>query len=182
MRIRLAALVDEIDGFVGHLTIRDIAVREGGRGDDGGVTDINPVMNLVALFESPENGHRIFDAWLVDRHLLKAPLQRRVFLDVLSKLIQGGRTDTMQLSRAKAGFNMLLASIAPSAFPAPTTVWSSSMNRMILTFLFGQVGENGLQTLLELTPELEPAINAPMSRVSRRRFFSPSGTSPSTMR
>src|SRR6266513_668165 len=33
--------------------------------------------------------------------------------------------------RASAGFSMLLASMAPSAAPAPTTVCSSSMNRMM---------------------------------------------------
>ena len=33
--------------------------------------------------------------------------------------------------RASIGFSRLLASMAPSAAPAPTTVWSSSMNRMI---------------------------------------------------
>ena len=33
--------------------------------------------------------------------------------------------------RASAGFSMLVASIAPSAAPAPTSVCSSSMNRMI---------------------------------------------------
>ena len=36
--------------------------------------------------------------------------------------------------RASAGFSMLLASIAPSAAPAPTRVCSSSMNRMISPF------------------------------------------------
>ena len=32
--------------------------------------------------------------------------------------------------RASIGLSRLEASIAPSAAPAPTTVWSSSMNRM----------------------------------------------------
>ena len=34
--------------------------------------------------------------------------------------------------RASIGFSMFDASIDPSAAPAPTTVWSSSMNRMTL--------------------------------------------------
>ena len=38
--------------------------------------------------------------------------------------------------RAKAGFKMLEASIAPSAAPAPTIVWSSSMNKMMFGFFF----------------------------------------------
>ena len=36
--------------------------------------------------------------------------------------------------RASAGFSMLDASIAPSAAPAPTSVCSSSMNRMMFLF------------------------------------------------
>src|SRR3979409_2290392 len=36
--------------------------------------------------------------------------------------------------RASAGLSMLLASIAPSAAPAPTSVCSSSMNRMMFLF------------------------------------------------
>ena len=56
--------------------------------------------------------------------------------------------------RASAGFSMLPASIAPSALPAPTMVCSSSMNRMILAFLLGEIVEHGLQPLLELAAEL----------------------------
>ena len=33
--------------------------------------------------------------------------------------------------RERAGFRMFAASMAPSAEPAPTMVWSSSMNRMM---------------------------------------------------
>jgi hypothetical protein len=39
--------------------------------------------------------------------------------------------------RARAGFSMLEASMAPSAAPAPTRVWSSSMKRM--TFWFWEI-------------------------------------------
>ena len=63
-------------------------------------------------------------------HRLEAPLQRRIFLDMLAVFVQRGRADDMQLARARGGFSMLLASMAPSAAPAPTMVCSSSMKVM----------------------------------------------------
>ena len=51
--------------------------------------------------------------------------------------------------RASAGFSMLAASIAPSALPAPTTVCSSSMKRMISPSRAVTSFENGLQPLFE---------------------------------
>ena len=66
--------------------------------------------------------------------------------------------------RASAGFSMLAASIAPSAAPAPTRLWSSSMNRIMsprprisfMTFL----------SLSSKSPRYrEPATRAPRSRV-----------------
>ena len=56
--------------------------------------------------------------------------------------------------RASAGFSMLEASIAPSALPAPTSVCSSSMNRMISPWRRMDLGQHGLEPLLELAAEL----------------------------
>ena len=56
--------------------------------------------------------------------------------------------------RASIGLSMLEASIAPSAAPAPTTVCSSSMNRMICPADVGDLLEHGLQPLLELAAVL----------------------------
>ncbi len=49
---------------------------------------------------------------------------------------------------------MFDASIAPSAAPAPTTVWSSSMNRMICPLGLRDLLEHRLQPLLELAAVL----------------------------
>ncbi len=56
--------------------------------------------------------------------------------------------------RASIGLSMLPASIAPSAAPAPTTVCSSSMNRMIWPVALGDLLQHGLEPLLELAAEL----------------------------
>ena len=69
--------------------------------------------------------------------------------------------------RASAGLSMLDASIAPSAAPAPTSVCSSSMNRMM--FLFCAIS---LMTALSRSSNwpryLVPAMTAAMSSESTR--------------
>ena len=84
--------------------------------------------------------------------------------------------------RASAGLSMLEASMAPSAAPAPTTVCSSSMNRMI----WPSAATISLRTALSRSSNsprnLAPATSAPRSRVSTRLSRNESGTSPATMR
>ena len=84
--------------------------------------------------------------------------------------------------RAKAGFNMLPASIAPSAFPAPTMVCNSSMKRIMEPSRF----DNSLRTAFKRSSNsprnFAPAIKAPISKESIFLPFNPSGTSPLTIR
>ena len=84
--------------------------------------------------------------------------------------------------RASMGFNILPASIEPSAAPAPTIVWISSMNVMIWPFAF----LISLSTLLRRSSNspryLEPATMEPRSREISFLFCRVLGTSPATMR
>ena len=77
---------------------------------------------------------------------------------------------------------MFAASAAPSAAPAPTMVCSSSMK----TITSPSASETSRNTALSRSSNspryLVPAIIAPMSRATSRRFFRLSGTSPATMR
>src|SRR5207249_2295415 len=76
--------------------------------------------------------------------------------------------------RASAGFSMLDASTAPSAAPAPTSVCSSSMNRMMFRFC-------AISLMIALSRSSNwpryfvPAITAAMSSDSTRWSFSASG-------
>ena len=84
--------------------------------------------------------------------------------------------------RASMGFNILPASIDPSAAPAPTIVWISSMNVMIWPFAF----LISLSTLFRRSSNspryLEPATMEPRSREISFLFCRVLGTSPATMR
>ena len=63
--------------------------------------------------------------------------------------------------RASIGFKRFPASTAPSAAPAPTTVWSSSMNRMISSCGFLHFFEDRLEPLLEFAAVLGPGQERP---------------------
>ena len=84
--------------------------------------------------------------------------------------------------RANAGFNILPASMEPSALPAPTMVCNSSMNRMICPSCLARSLSTAFRRSSNSPRNFAPAINAPISSDSRRLFFNPSGTSPLTIR
>ena len=84
--------------------------------------------------------------------------------------------------RAKAGFNIFPASIAPSALPAPTMVCISSMKTMFCPASC----DNSLRTAFKRSSNspryFAPATKAAMSSDKTRLFFNESGTSPLTIR
>src|SRR4029079_15619195 len=83
----------------------------------------------------------------LDLDRLEPSLERRVLLEVLTVLVERGGADRLELTagehrlgdgpgvgcprRRSCGWVMLAAPSAPSAAPAPTSVCSSSMNRMM---------------------------------------------------
>ena len=91
-------LVDEVDGLVGELAGRDVAVRQHRGRDQRGVLDADAVVHLVALLEPAQDGDGVFHRRLADEHLLEPPLQRGVLLDVLAELVERGRADHAQLA------------------------------------------------------------------------------------
>ena len=84
--------------------------------------------------------------------------------------------------RASIGLSMLPASIEPSAAPAPTTVWSSSMKVMIWPSEPRMSSSTALSRSSNSPRNLEPATMAPRSRATIRLSLSEEGTSPSTIR
>ncbi len=91
-------LVDEVDGLVGELAGRDVAVGQHRRGDERGVLDADAVVHLVALLEPAQDRDRVLDRRLADVHLLEPALERGVLLDVLAELVERRRPDHAQLA------------------------------------------------------------------------------------
>ena len=84
--------------------------------------------------------------------------------------------------RASMGFKRLPASIAPSVLPAPTMVWSSSMNRIICPSDFFTSLSTAFSRSSNSPRYLAPATREPISRAKMVLSFKPAGTSPLTIR
>src|SRR6266436_2662052 len=84
--------------------------------------------------------------------------------------------------RASAGLSMLDASMAPSAAPAPTSVCSSSMNRMICPSASVISFSTAFRRSSNSPRYFAPATSAARSSATRRLVFKTSGTSPAMMR
>ena len=84
--------------------------------------------------------------------------------------------------RASIGFNIFPASIAPSDFPAPTMVCSSSINRMMFPSLFLTSSKTAFRRSSNSPRYLAPATSAPISNANTFLSFKASGTSPRTIR
>ena len=84
--------------------------------------------------------------------------------------------------RASAGFSMLPASIEPSALPAPTMVWISSMKTMVRPSSLAMSVSTAFNRSSNSPRYFAPASSNAMSRTSSRLPLSDSGTSSLTMR
>ena len=90
--------IDQVNGLIRQLAIGNVSVRQLGGRDDGTVGDLNPVVNLIALFQPTQDGNGIFLTGLADQHLLETALQCCVFFNIFPVLIQRGGADTVQLT------------------------------------------------------------------------------------
>ncbi len=62
------------------------------------------MVNLISLFQSPQNGNSILHGGFFHHNRLKAPLQRRVLFNILPVFIQSSGADTMQFPPCQHGF------------------------------------------------------------------------------
>ena len=84
--------------------------------------------------------------------------------------------------RARAGFRILAASMAPSPPPAPTSVWISSMKSTMLPSAEITSFTTAFRRSSNSPLYFAPAIKAPMSRLKTCLFARSSGMSPLTIR
>ena len=93
-----AGLVDEVDGLVGQEPVGDIAVTERGGGDDGVVGDLDAVEDLVAGFQTTQDGDGILHRRLLHQNGLEPALERGILFDILAVFVERGRADAVQLA------------------------------------------------------------------------------------
>jgi hypothetical protein len=100
---RGGGFVDEVDGLVGQEAVGDVAMRERGRGDDGGIFDADAVMHFVLLFQAAKDGDGVFDIGLADENNLEAAFEGGIFFDVLAVLVERGGADGAQFAASQRG-------------------------------------------------------------------------------
>ena len=149
-----AGLVDQVDRLVRQLAVGDVAVRQGGRGDDRRVGDLDPVMHLVPLFQAAQDRDRVLDGRLVDQHLLETPFQCRVLLDVLAVFVQCGGADAVQLTARQCRLEHIAGVHRTLGLAGADHGMDLVDEQDDLPFLLRKVIEHRLEPLLELTAEL----------------------------
>ena len=146
--------VDQIDRLVGQEAVGDVAVRQRRRSNNGVIGNPYSVVDLVTLLEATQDRDRVLDRGLADIHLLEAPLQSRVLLDVFAVLIECGGTDDVQLAARECGLQHV-GSI-DRAFGAAGTDQGVQLvdEDDVSPFSRRQFLENGFEPLLELATVL----------------------------
>lgn len=91
-----SALVDQVDGLVRQETVGDVPLGQGRRRHDGRIGDPDAVVHLVFLLESPEDRDGVLHRGLFGENRLESALQRGIFFDVLTILVEGGGPHTAQ--------------------------------------------------------------------------------------
>src|SRR5690606_4508106 len=96
-------LVDEVDRLVRQEAVVDVAIGQSGRRDERLVGDRDAVVRLVAVAQTLEDLDGVLHRRLPDLHRLEAALESGVLLDVLAVLVEGRRTDGLQLTTGELG-------------------------------------------------------------------------------
>ena len=143
--------IDEVDRLVGQEAVADVPVRETGRRHQRRVRDSDAVMNLVALLEPPEDGDRLLEGRLTDEHRLETPLERRVFLDVLSVFVQRRCADHSELATGQRRLQHVAGVHRPLGRTGTHHGVKLIQEQHVLPTGLGDLLEGGLQALLELT-------------------------------
>ncbi len=147
-----ACLINQVNGLIRQLPIGNVAMAEPCRRDDGAITDVYTVVDLIAFFEATQDGDGVFHRGLIHLHLLETAFQGRVLFDVLAVFIQRRRTHAVQLAASQCRLEHI-AGIHGAFTLAGTDHGMQLINKQDdATFLLGQFVEDSLEPLLEFAP------------------------------
>ena len=176
-----AGLVDQVDRLVEEEAVADVAVGELRRGDDRLVGDSDrwkasyqSLRPWRVSIVSSTVGSRTNTGWKRRSSAGSFSMFLRYSSSVVAPI-------TWSSPRSGAGLSMFDASMAPSAAPAPTTVYSSSINR--IRSLRPRAPRRSVLSRSSNSPRyFVRAIIPARSTATSRLFVSVSGTSSLTMR
>ena len=176
-------LVHEVDRLVRKEPVGDVPVREHRRGDERRVADLDAVVRLVALLQAAQDGDRVRHRGLADEDRLEAPLERRVLLDVLAVLVERRRADRAQLAAREHRLEQVgRVDGALGRAGADDRVQLVDEEDDLARRVLRSRASTALSRSSNSPRYFAPARSAPTSSAHTRLPFSPSGTSPATMR
>ncbi len=100
-------LVHKVNRLIRQEPVGDVTVGKYRRPDQRLILNFHPMKHLVPLFQTAQNRNGVLHRRLRHHHRLKPTLERRVFLDILPVLVEGGRADTVQLAAGQHGLEQV---------------------------------------------------------------------------
>ena len=97
-----AGLIHEVDGLIRKETVRNVTVGKHRGLHQGGIGDLDAVVDLITVLDTSQNGNGILDARLIHHDGLETALEGRILFN-LAVLIEGRCTDTVQLASCQHG-------------------------------------------------------------------------------
>ena len=96
-----AGFVNQVNRLVRQEPIGNVTMAQGRGGHQRVILDADTMMHFKTFFQAAQDTDRVFDGGLFDHDRLKAPFQGGIFFNILAVLIDGRRTDTVQLATCK---------------------------------------------------------------------------------
>ncbi len=145
------SLVHQVDGFVRHEAVGNVAVGQGGGGHDGGVRDADSVVHLVFFLQSTQDGDRVLDGGFLDEHRLETTGEGGVLLHMLAIFIQRGGADTVQFPACEGWLEQVGGIHCAIGFSRTNQRVHLVDEQDDRAFCIGNFCEDGLEAFLELT-------------------------------
>ena len=131
------------------------------------------MVDLIPLFQTPEDSNSVLYGRLADHHRLEAPFQRRIFFDILPVLVQGGGPDAVQLAPGQQGFEEVARIHGALGLACPHDGVQFVDEEDNPPFRLLHLIEDRFQPLLKLPPVLGPGDKGP--HIQRENGLIPQG-------
>ena len=149
-----AGFIHQVDGLIRQEPVGDVAVGEGGGGDQGIVLDLDAMEDFIPLLQTAQDSDGIFHGRLGYHDGLETTFQGGILLDILTVLVQGGGTDTMELTTGQhrlQDVSCVHGTVRLAGTDDGVQLIDEQDDAAVALLDFRQ---DGLQTLFKLTAEL----------------------------
>ena len=146
------SFIDQIDRLIRQTPIADVPIGQPCCRHHRLIGNGDPVVQLISLLQSTEDLHTEFNRWLLNRHLLKAPVQSRILLHSAAIVLWSGGGDTTQLPSCQGRFQQTgrISTGSITVHHGVKFINEQHNGRFRIAHLI----ENSPKTFLELTAEL----------------------------